>query len=193
MSTFRSAWNIFSIFFPHETILFTSGSIPFLFFFYFSFIVSVFLVITGSCNVLCFHHYESRATMCESILKSLLKYPKVSVNILSGAWCSGYLYCTTSFNEAWIQVLRRFKPCLLRVGDLRWWGTLTMVPAESKAKRFSLVNHTTKTIHHHHYFYFFLWYNVFSETLLRRDSFETKKMMVIYFLQFFCFLSRSWV
>ena len=28
--------------------------------------------------------------------------------------------------------------------------SLTMVPGEYKAKRLSLVNHTTKTIHHHH-------------------------------------------
>ena len=35
---------------------------------------------------------------------------------------------------------------LRRVGDLRWWGS----PPGNKAKRFSLVNHTTKTIHHHH-------------------------------------------
>ena len=33
----------------------------------------------------------------------------------------------------------------------RWWGCLTMVPAGNKAKRFSSVNHTTKTIHHHHH------------------------------------------
>ena len=63
-------------------------------------------------------------------------------------WCSGNHYCTTSFNKAWTQVLRRFKSCLRRVGDSRWWGSLTMVPAGNKAKRLSLVNHTTKTIHH---------------------------------------------
>ena len=64
-------------------------------------------------------------------------------------WCSGYNYCTASFNKAWTQVLRRFKPCWRRVGDSRWWGSLTMVPAGNKAKHLSLVNHTTKTIHHH--------------------------------------------
>ena len=42
-------------------------------------------------------------------------------------WCNGYHYCTTSFNQAWTQVLRRFKPCSRRVGDSRWWGSLTMV------------------------------------------------------------------
>ena len=38
---------------------------------------------------------------------------------------------------------------LVGVGDLRWWGSLTMVPAGNKAKRLSSVNHTAKTIHHH--------------------------------------------
>ena len=58
-------------------------------------------------------------------------------------------YCTTSFNKAWAQALRRFRPCSRRAGDLRWWGSLTVVPARNKAKRLSPVNHTTKTIHHH--------------------------------------------
>ena len=62
-------------------------------------------------------------------------------------WCSGYHYCTASFNKAWTQVLRGFKTCSRRVGDSRWWGSLTMVPAGNKAKRLSSVSHTTKTIH----------------------------------------------
>ena len=33
----------------------------------------------------------------------------------------------------------------------RWWGFLAMAPAGNKAKRLSLVNHTTKTIYHHHH------------------------------------------
>ena len=64
---------------------------------------------------------------------------------------SGYHCCTTSFNKAWTQVLRRFKSRSRRVGDSRWWGSLTMVPAGNKAKRLSSVNHTTKTIHHHYH------------------------------------------
>ena len=60
-----------------------------------------------------------------------------------------YHYCTTSFYKAWTQVLHRFKSCLRRVGDSRWWGSLTTVPAGNKAKRLSSVNHTTTTIHHH--------------------------------------------
>ena len=38
-----------------------------------------------------------------------------------------------------------------RVGDSRWRGSPTMVPAGYNAKRLSPVNHTTKTIHHHHH------------------------------------------
>ena len=59
-------------------------------------------------------------------------------------WCSGYLYCTPSFNKAQTQLLRRFESCLRRVGNVRWWGSLTMVLAGNKAKRFSSVNHTKK-------------------------------------------------
>ena len=66
-------------------------------------------------------------------------------------WCSGYHYCTTSFNKAWTQVLRRFKPYWWRVGDSRWWGSLTVVPAGNKSKCLSSVNHTTKRIHHYHH------------------------------------------
>ena len=65
--------------------------------------------------------------------------------------CSGYHHCTTSFNKAWTQVLRRFKSCSRRVGDSRWWGSLTVVLAGNKAKRLSSVNHITKLIHHHHH------------------------------------------
>ena len=55
-------------------------------------------------------------------------------------WCSGYHKCTTSFNKAWTQVLRRFKPCSRHVADSQWCGSLTTVPAGNKAKRFSSVN-----------------------------------------------------
>ena len=72
-------------------------------------------------------------------------YPHVS------PWCSAYHHCTTSFSLAWTQVLRRFKPCSQRVEDSQWWGSLTMVPARNKAKRFSSVNHITKSTHHHHH------------------------------------------
>ena len=45
--------------------------------------------------------------------------------------------------------MRRFKSCSRRVGDWRWWGSLTMAPAGNKTKCFLSVNHTTKPIHHH--------------------------------------------
>ena len=84
-------------------------------------------------------------------------------------WCDGYYtptslyyytttllhyyttthYYTTSLNKAWTQVLRRLKSCSWCVGNSRWWGSLTMVLAENRAKRLSSVNHNTKTIHHH--------------------------------------------
>ena len=74
-----------------------------------------------------------------------------SKKTLVAPWCSGYHYCTTSFNKAWTQVLHRFKSCSQRVGDSWWWGSLTMVLAGNKAKCLSLMNPTTKTIHHHHH------------------------------------------
>ena len=64
---------------------------------------------------------------------------------------NGYYYCTTSFNKAWAQVLHRFKFRSQHVRDSQWWGSLTMVLAGNKAKCFSLVKYTTKTIHHHHH------------------------------------------
>ena len=48
----------------------------------------------------------------------------------------GSHHCTTSFNSAWTQVLRRFKPCLWRVGDSRWWGSLTWSRLEIKLNAF---------------------------------------------------------
>ena len=51
-------------------------------------------------------------------------------------WRSGYHYCTTSFIIVWTQVLHRFKSCSRCVGDLQWWRSLTVVPAENKATSF---------------------------------------------------------
>ena len=106
--------------------------------------------------------FETRAVPFKSFLReqSLRKWyhaddDKKKLRVLTfelwQPWSSGYHYCTTSFNKAWTQVVRKFKSCSRRVGDLRWWGSLTMVPAANKAKRLSSVNHTTKTIHHHHH------------------------------------------
>ena len=78
---------------------------------------------------------------------------------------SGYHYCTTSFNIAWTQVLRRF--CLRHVGDSLCWGSLAMVPAKNKVKRLSSVSHTTKTIHHHHH-HLYMIFPDFTRVLLSR-------------------------
>ena len=62
--------------------------------------------------------------------------------------CCDMLYhkCCSHVGCCVIQVPCRFKSCLLHVGDSRWWESLTMVLAGSKAKCLSLVNHTAKTI-----------------------------------------------
>ena len=85
----------------------------------------------------------------EKMVFTQAKNPQLTEYTTVAPWCSGYHYCTSSFNEAWTRVLRRLKPCSRRVGDSRWWGSLTMVPAGNKAKRLSSVNHSTKAIHHH--------------------------------------------
>ena len=59
-----------------------------------------------------------------------------TVTMLVAPWCSGYYYCTTLLNEALTQVLRRFKSSWRRVGDLRRWGSLTMVRLEIKLNAF---------------------------------------------------------
>ena len=72
-------------------------------------------------------------------------------------WRHGVVVITTAQLHSTKPELR-FKPCSRCVGDSRWWGSLTMVPAGNKAERLSSVNHTTKTTHHHQAFiriYFF--------------------------------------
>ena len=76
--------------------------------------------------------------------------PSHQYRLIVAPWCSGYHYCTASFNKAWTQILRRFKSCSRCVGDSRWWGSLTVVLAGNKTKRLSSVNHTPKTIDLHH-------------------------------------------
>ena len=65
--------------------------------------------------------------------------------------CSGYDYCTTSFNKAWAPVLSRFKSCSQCAEDLWWWGSMTMFLAGNKALHVSSINNTSKTIHRHHH------------------------------------------
>ena len=84
-------------------------------------------------------------------------------------WCSGYHYCITSFNKAWTQILRRFKPCSQRVGDSRWWGPLTVVSAGNKAECLSSVNHTTKT-NHHQISLFRSFFNEYGENVIEKHD-----------------------
>ena len=69
------------------------------------------------------------------------------------AWpsCSGYHYCISAFIKAWTQVLDSVKSYLRRVGDSRWWGSLTVAPSGNKARHLSSFNYTTKTIHRRHH------------------------------------------
>ena len=113
--------------------------------------------------------------------------------LLDAPWCSGYHYCTTSFNKAWTQVLRRFKPCSRHVGDSRWWGSLTVVPAGNKAKRLSSVNHTTTTIHHHHHYHLLVPHVVSHRQLIyffvaTGNSFKWITFTILLWLKFVAFI-----
>ena len=62
------------------------------------------------------------------------------VHLIRKSKCScwiSYHCCTTSFNKAANQVLRRFKSCLRRVGDSWWWGSLafSLVPGWEPCSR----------------------------------------------------------
>ena len=82
-----------------------------------------------------------------------MRYPSGQMLVwhVVAPWCSGYHYFSTSLKKAWTQALRRLKSCSRRVGDPRWWGSLTMIPAGNKAKPLSSVNHATKKIHNHYH------------------------------------------
>ena len=79
--------------------------------------------------------------LAQKILLYLLCHMKDIIDVTS--WCSGYHYCTTP------EV--RFCACLWHVEDSRWWGFLTMVPAENKGKRLSSFSHTKNNNNHHHH------------------------------------------
>ena len=104
--------------------------------------------------VICSGHPQSSALFYGCLLprtheKTLKKIFRVTPdNITEAPWFSGHHYSTTSFNEAWTQVLRTFISCSWCVRDSRWWGSLRMVPAKNKRKRLSSINHSTKTTHH---------------------------------------------
>ena len=77
------------------------------------------------------HQFGSFSVVCAVVYWLLLLHNFVQLSLNSGS--------------------AQFKSCSRHVGDSQWCGSLTMVLAGNKAKRLSLVNHTTKTIHHHHH------------------------------------------
>ena len=68
-------------------------------------------------------------------------------------WCCVVVVIIThnliqlSLNSGSVQV-QTLSQC---VRDLRWWGSLTIVPAGNKTRPLSSVNHTAKAIHHLHH------------------------------------------
>ena len=73
-----------------------------------------------------------------------------------------------SLNSGFAQVQTRSR----RVGDSRWWWSLTMAPAGNKAKRLSSANHTTKTIHHHHQCWYVLTFFKKTSAFIFRRFFD---------------------
>ena len=70
-------------------------------------------------------------------------YQSLVISRLSSA-VAYHFGSVTLFIKAWIQVLPKFKSCSRRVGDLRWWRSLTNVLAGNKVKCLSSVNHSAK-------------------------------------------------
>ena len=123
--------------------------------------------------------YISPARKCNTWLMSIVYMIGFRNKIKVVPWCSGYHYCTTSFNKAWTQVLCRLKSCLWCVRDSWWWGSLTIVPAGNKAKCLSSVNHTTKTIHHifiiiKQVFWYCCYFDFIKGTLFPKPAVEFK-------------------
>ena len=93
-------------------------------------------------NVLLLPLINSKDFHCLIIRKVSIKCqpeklkPKLGHRSVAVITTAQLLYCTS---------------CSPSVGDSRWRGPLTMVPAGNKAKRLSSVNHTMTTIHHHHH------------------------------------------
>ena len=72
--------------------------------------------------------------------RSILSLRSLSIAYVA-PYCSGYHYCTTSFNQAWNQVLHRFNHAR---------GLLEIYHGEDLLQ-WSRQKHSTKTIHHYHY------------------------------------------
>ena len=65
------------------------------------------------------HFFRSLVTSTHATLCLVLAKLLPSTTVVP--CCSGYHYCITSFNQAWTQVLLRFKSCSRHVRNLRWW------------------------------------------------------------------------
>ena len=78
-----------------------------------------------------------------------LSFFKLSLDTLlfltSAPWFSVYHYCATWFNKSWTEVLCSFKSYSRHVRDLRWWESLTVIPARKNASRPLFVNRYAKT------------------------------------------------
>ena len=113
-------------------------------------------------------------------------------------WCSGYDYCTISFNKAWTQVLHRFKSCSQYVEDSWWWGFLTMVPAGNKATPFvgQPCKKKNPKKHHHQFilivsphlsfllFSFFFAFLCYGSQFFAKSSFFLLQADIIFILNF---------
>ena len=65
-------------------------------------------------------------------------------------WLGLAYHVTSQLHSTELKFWSRFKSCYQRVWDLRWWESLTVIPAWNKTLRLSLVNHTTESNHHHY-------------------------------------------
>ena len=90
-----------------------------------------------------YYDYHNYSIITVTMMLSSIPFLLLLLSLMA-LWCSGYHYCTTSFNKALTQVLHRFKSYSWRVGDSWWWASLAVVQAGNKAKCLSSVNHTTK-------------------------------------------------
>ena len=79
---------------------------------------------------------------CRSIISQISFF---ALPLLTGVY---WRPCQLSMHNL-IRQSQNFKSCSWRVGDLRCWESLTVVPARNKANRLSSVNHTAKTVHHY--------------------------------------------
>ena len=66
-----------------------------------------------------------------------VKFYSSSIKSRLAPWCSGYHYCSVSFNKAWTWFCAGSNLTWdMLVRDSRWWGSLTMVLTGNKANTF---------------------------------------------------------